>query len=863
VNPALNAGQAGRPLPAAPRAQIFRERLSDRIHHASSFGIGLMVAPAGFGKTEVLRSSFEGSSAALIEFDDHVQTVEPLLQKLVSQLGVKQVRSFASLLQRTPREQANEVFVPWVASRLRTFGRTIVIDDLQYVLRDPRAAQVLQTLIESTHPSVNWFLSSRETPELPVGTWIARGWMHTPLSPIDLAFTEREIQELADAIGIPVGRSDVTRILADTAGWPIAVQLSLVNWQRTRAPVPGGIRTRDVLFSYIDEQIWSNISTSEQQLLEIAALLPRPRLALLTSAGYGSAGLVLDRLARRVNLIEHDDDGEYRLHNIFRDFINERHRLDGERHKKAVGLVADALTKLALHGEALRFFTDLHASPEIIAALERCGYDMIESGERSAVTAAISALSGEWRSHPVAAAIRGWLQMLDGAYTNAEADMERALAIGGSGPFAMLAGQRMATFLLNRGNYRRATDLLETLLARTDETSTDATELNSILAAVLAESGEPQAAIALIPTVIQRIGDLRVERRPPVLIRVAAVYYRAGRLVEAEAVCNEAAVLAAELGLDGVAATAFSVLYSIAEESHPDTESTDHYAHAMGAAAANAGDKLLRVSSLERLLYTATVRGDDKAIEAVERELLLLGHIRLLRDTMQTRVGKVMREVGRGHFRQAERLLETIDPRDLTKSEASLRDALYALVAIASNEPTEAAPFLSTRSFLTTDSDYISRRSATLARIYRGLAHWLLGQQASAKRALAGPRDALTRSDEVLASVIIDICASSPSSRSPEFVAAFTDRLVNLGMGGHARFLERLIVPAHTTVTLTKTELALLRSWRVGDTIQDLAQRLGRSPNTVNSHMGAIYRKTGAATRHEALLFAKDHGLIP
>jgi ATP/maltotriose-dependent transcriptional regulator MalT len=837
--------------------------MTDRIQVAASYGIGLMVAPAGFGKTEAIRRSFDGSSAVLIELDDRTSTAEPFLQELISHLGIKHVRSFANLLERTPAADAQEVFVPWVAARLRTLGRAIVIDDLQRLFRDERAPAVLQTLIESTRASVSWFLSSRETPELPVGTWIARGWMHTPVSPSDLAFTERETRELAGSLGVQIGDADLARLLTDTAGWPIAVHLSLTNWQRTRAPVPGGIRTRDVLFAYIDEQIWSTISAGDQHLLELAALLPRPRIAVLASAGHPSAGVLLDRLSRRVNLIERDDDGEFHLHNIFRDFINERHGRDVERYTTAIGVIADALANLGLHGEALRFFTNLRASQGIIAALERCGYDLIEAGERPVVAAAVGALTGDWRNHPVAAAIRGWLHMLDGGFTNAEADMQRALASGGSEPFSLVAGQRLATFWLNRGRYREAADLVETLLLRVDPKSADAVELTSVLIAVLGERGDPEPALVHAADVVARIGDLPIERRPRVLARLAGAYSRAGRFVEAEALCSEAAALATELGLDSVAAMAYSVLYSIAEQTHSDTESADSYARAMGAAATNAGDKLLRVSSLERLLYTATIRGDDAAVEAVEGELSALGQMRLLRDTMQTRVGKVIREVGRGRFRQAKRLLETIDPRDLTKAESSLRDALYALACLANKEPADAAALLSGRVVLAAEADFISRRSATLARVYRGLAQWLLGQHAAAKRTFAGTLDALTEADTAMVSVILEICASPTSRPSVDFIAQFTQRLVDLGMGGHARFLEHVIVPSHTLVHLTATELALLRSWRVGDTIQDLAERLGRSPHTVNSHMGAIYRKTGAGTRLEALMFAKDHGLIP
>jgi LuxR family maltose regulon positive regulatory protein len=849
------------PPAAFRRPTLVRDRVTERIHAAAAYGIALMLAPAGFGKSEALRQAFDGTSALIVSLDDRNSTVESFLQELAAALGTKQLRSFASLVESTPHDRSMAVLLPWIASRLRTLRRAIVVDDVQRVLRDDRAAAALQELIESTRASVPWFLASREQPALPVGTWIASGWMHTPLSARDLSFTPAEIAALAASMQLSLDAAAVSRLHADTAGWPIAVQLALANWGRTATHVAGGLRTQDVLFAFIDEQIWSTATPAEQRLLELAALLPRSRSAVLARAGYPSAGVMLERLARRFTLIERDADGEFTLHDAFREFVTERLRRDEARYAETIHTLAQALAGLGLHGEALGFFANLRASREILDLLERSGYDMLEGGERAAVASALAALDAAARNHPVAAGLRGSLHLLNGAFTNAEADLQQSMAPDASARFRLRAGQRLATFWLNRGRYAEARDVVESLLAQAEPSDPDAIELSSIHAAVLGETGETARALTEATRVLDAVAGLRIERRPHVLTRVAAVCYRAGQIAEAEAIGNEAATLAADLGLDGVAAKAYSVLYAIAEETQADTTAADLYARAMDAAAANAGDTFVRVASLERLLYTATIRGDDAAIEAAEREIAKLGQVRMLRDTMQTRAGKVIREIGRGRHRQARRLLETIDQRDLSKSEIALRDALYALACIANKEPSEAAAAVARRTVFSAESDFISRRSATLAAVYRGLAQWLLGQQAAARRTHSGTRDALSASDIALVEVIEEICSTPAGNPTVEFVNRYTQRLVDLGMSGHARFLQQVIVPSHTSVRLTKTEIALLRAWRVGDTIQDLAVRLGRSPNTVNSHMGAVYRKTGASTRLEALHFAKTHGL--
>jgi LuxR family maltose regulon positive regulatory protein len=244
---------------SARRGSYPRQRIALRIQEAASYGIALIVAAAGYGKTEALRHTYHADSALILELDDRITTIEPFLKKLIGAAAPRHARSFAALLEKTAPDAACEVLVPWVAARLRGVEPAIVIDDLHRLFRDERAPAALQQLIESTRHSVTWVLSSRETPELPIGTWIAREWMHRPISSSDLAFRDDEAQALADLLGISIVTADLNSLVEDTGGWPIALRLSLTTWDDARDRIPSGMRTRDVLFRYIDEQVWRTV----------------------------------------------------------------------------------------------------------------------------------------------------------------------------------------------------------------------------------------------------------------------------------------------------------------------------------------------------------------------------------------------------------------------------------------------------------------------------------------------------------------------------------------------------------------------------------------------------------------------------
>jgi DNA-binding NarL/FixJ family response regulator len=61
---------------------------------------------------------------------------------------------------------------------------------------------------------------------------------------------------------------------------------------------------------------------------------------------------------------------------------------------------------------------------------------------------------------------------------------------------------------------------------------------------------------------------------------------------------------------------------------------------------------------------------------------------------------------------------------------------------------------------------------------------------------------------------------------------------------------------------LTATEVQVLRSMALGLTNQAIADEQHRTVNTVRSHVSAILRKLGAASRGEAVALARRKDLI-
>lgn len=836
--------------------------MSRCIHEAASYGIVLIVAAPGYGKSSALHDAYDSESAIFIELQQGNATVEAFFKALVAKAVPRYSQSLAMLVEKTPADTLVETVIPWLSARLRGVEKAIVVDDLHHLFSDERATSALQLLVDATHHALTWIFSSRETPEFPVGTWIAHEWMRRPITGGDLAYRDDEAIELAKALGIGISRSDVAAFVEITGGWPIALRLHLTNWDPLRPTLPAEMRTREVLFRYLEEQLWSRVEPDDRAFLECAVVLPQPALSVMREAGFPDAGSAFERLSRRITLIERDEAGDFRLHPMLREFIVERQRLDGPRFDAVVASAARALAKLGLIADALRLYAGLKAEDDVLRILASAGFNLIESGEKSAVRSALSALSGKRREDPVACGLRGYLLSLDGAFASAEAEMLQGTNSGLWGPFYTALARRLAMFYVNRVRYAEAVALFEAVLARVRAGSSEALEVHADLAATRGSAGDAVGAMNHAGIALDGIANVPLAGRAQLLGRVAAAYFYARNHVQAEAIANEAVALATQLGFDNLASRVYSLLYAIAEETHQDPTRAEFYARAMGLAAENAGDRQLRAASLERLLQTATYRGDDELIAATEQQLTSLGHIRTYRDTIEGRMTRVVCEVGRANFRQARRLLEGANVTELSAAEIGVRTALLCCCLIADGASDQAATLLEKPFLIELEVDLYSRRYVAIAQAYRAMANWMLGRRAVARRVVAGDDTAMTEGLRVFLEAIASVCGTKRSTVSERVVHQLTEPLVALNFGGQARFIRSLAAVGYRPAQLTRAELELLRSWRVGDTIVELADRIGKSPHTVNTQMRSICRKTGTSGRAEAISYAEKHGFL-
>jgi len=836
-----------------------RERITETLQDSANRGVAMLIAPAGFGKSEAASDAF-GVTAHWIYFPEDGVTPETLARLLIEKVSPRSMRALSAHLARPQTDANRDHLAEWCSGRLRSVEAPIVFEDFQRVCADPASIRFVKHVIEATVPNIRWVIISRETPELPVGTWLARDYMSLPVTAEDLSFEVTEGAAVARALSVSIDDASIQELVTDVGGWPLAVRLSLGAWERTRALPSLRIRTRRVLFEFIEEQVWSHLAPGDQQFCEAAAHLSELRPRILGAAGFPESRLALERLHLRLPLLSRIGNGTFKMHELFREFILERSQADPERHLALVARLARAMEKFGDVDGAIAMHLRAEAWEHAIALLTRHGIDRIENGRRSDILAALSRFPRSYRDHPVITGLRGYALSIDGAYAVAKREIEKALEgeLGHDMRGALIL--QSATLSVNVLRPKDAIGLLRELMI--DEHMQARVRLNAAasLAVAGAMAGENMIARDAIGFCSNALEAGSAEIRAIVAHRLAYAHWCLGEPTIAEGYATECVQLAHSLGLEAVAARGYSILQTVAASIYPDTLLSRRYADACTRSATAAGDRSMQIHGLESQLAVAVDQGDDDLYEVAEKHLMELGAERSSRNVMWLVFAKVVRAAGRGNDALAVSMLTSIDQDKLSPSERVFRDSLRGLM-LAANKRDEALTLLGRPVLVTADSDFESRRFLAYAQVYHALGQWLLGRGRAARRAPTPDFSVVTTRDASLLTVITTICSTSRQTTTALQLTQLTEPLVALQLDGHARFLRRVLAPA-TITKLTRTELEVLRALRTGGTTADVADRLGRSSHTILSHLKSACSKIGCSGRAAAVAYAQDMGWL-
>lgn len=551
---------------------VVRPRLLAQLEQCAALPLTVVLGPAGAGKSTAVVAWLEHTElpVAWLSLDPADDAPNRFLAYVLAALQTVDERlrvQPAALLAAPEPDDLEALWADTIVIPLaeREAPLVLALDDY-HVINDQRVHAAIAWLLDHGPACLRLMLLSRSEPPLPLARARARGALGY-VGVDDLRFSFDEARRFyAEVMGLPLDDDSVAQLEQRTEGWPAGAQLAALSLragsavERT-AELPSG---KDRLIAdYLLSEVFETLAAPTREFLRATAVLERVCAPL--AAAVTDDEQARERLAEieRANLflIPLDAHGRwFRYHHLFRDFLRERAREQGDAwlaaiHRRAALWLADRNFRQEAFEHAIA-----SADEALITALfERWATETLVWNHTGGVREWLSKIPAPLREREAAFwFMDGWCDVIVGQLDAGLGKLDRAdeaLARGHASPSmtAMILGMapilRVAA-LLRAGRYDEAASLAQAARARLDPAAglAQALPFGSLLmheALVDLERGQLDVAE---PKLVQAEQLIRPNKALDVLTlaHLAELHRRKGRLEEAERCARRALQYAEE-----------------------------------------------------------------------------------------------------------------------------------------------------------------------------------------------------------------------------------------------------------------------------------------------------------------------------
>jgi LuxR family maltose regulon positive regulatory protein len=431
------------------RSQIVpRPHLIERLNAALACRFTLISAPAGFGKTTLLREWISDQNLSIAWFsidrgdNDPVrfwmyviaalQTLEPEVGKtLFAALQTSHPPSIESLL----IELINEItdLSNYVSDRPETQRFILILDDY-HLITETKVHDSLVFLLDHLPPRMHLIISGRSDPPWHLAGLRARRIM-VELRVDHLRFTSQEVVTFLNSVmRLEISPEEIAALEKRTEGWIVGLQMAALSMQR-RSDISAFIRaftgTHRFILDYLLEEVLDRQSAEIQDFLLRTSILEQMTAKLCDSVlGRSNSHAILAQLEQaNLFLVPLDDRREwYRYHHLFSELLRNQlsltspdeipalHRKASEWFEKQ-GFIDETIS----HAYAARDY-------ELVARLcEKFAIGMLQQSKHNIVSSWIEALPEELvRERPWLCVYQAWTRHWSGMRAEGEACLEIA-----------------------------------------------------------------------------------------------------------------------------------------------------------------------------------------------------------------------------------------------------------------------------------------------------------------------------------------------------------------------------------------------------------------------------------------------------
>ena len=314
--------------PPAPETLFPRERLATYIAQSAMRPLTLIRAPAGYGRTCLLRQWYDtlraqGHAVRWLTIHSGDRDPATVLAYLATALSIQPPSNGRTLelLALDAGELIAKIIAGIEAHKAPAF---FCLDDVH--LLAPMAIETLSQLVERLPATAHFIMTARAAPSLRIAHTRARDNLFE-LSADDLKFTPTETQLfLRDCT--PLNGSELALLDRRLEGWPSGLQLFRQALRRSpvspRELINGFTGSRRSVADFFADEVFSALTPEIQQFLLTTSILDelRPKLCDALTARTDAQKHLNTIEAAGLFLIPLDDERtRYRYHPLFAEFL--------------------------------------------------------------------------------------------------------------------------------------------------------------------------------------------------------------------------------------------------------------------------------------------------------------------------------------------------------------------------------------------------------------------------------------------------------------------------------------------------------------------------------------------------------------
>ena len=865
----------GRVDSSKPFEPLVRERLSERFVRASAYPVTVVAAPAGFGKSVAIHHFLSADTTHVwFSLRNEDRSLDGFVRGLLRAFKApsSKLKGFASAA-KIAREQPSPVLelARVVSDVLLGRTETVVVDNLH--LASPEALTFLVELIDRAGEGSRWILATRNPLDLPLATWLAYRRMDMPVDEVDLRLWQEEAQQIAGASVPSATESDVTGLWELTGGWPTAFTFGLHLLSRAQKFKRVAGTTREMVYGYLVEQVFTTLGDGDRAFLLATAFLPELRPEQLVVGGYPDAQFALNRLQRLTGFIKAEPNGAFTYLDLFREFLQyQLQQLGKTEYERAAKFAAELLEGNGRPAEALALYRQVLDADSVARFLAAHGSELVVRGALEQVGLALAVLPADLReSRPELVALSADLKARSGQLSEAVALYKSSLeALDGVDARASVAC-RLLSALSDCSDLIGANKILAQVGGAPIQNRSLRARFLALRALIRCRSGvSADEVLGLTREATELVSQNEdPTARAAVLQTSAVINYLLDSFEDSQEAASEALSISESENLSSLAARSALVLAEVAGALCNQTNASWASSQALRYAGA-AQDRVAWLAALAESYALAVERYDLEKLGELDKSLELAASLKYRPVKLTSALA--VRLAWNGDFAAAHDLLRSAADPVGNPRRAILRCAERALYAAGANVRDEAEEAIrdwqdQIGAFERPEAGHT--RALVLSRIWAAMASLLLGRAAGANHAL---RD-VEREARRIAPPLRALCSLARATyihvetgSAQRDISRALESVREAGMGGYGRLLEQLPLPAAASSprfgSLTRTEVRVLRLLAVGGSSKSIGAELERSPQTIDSHIKAVIRKLGCSGRQEAVGLARQHGII-